>query len=311
MSAFSFPSVSRFLALRWLRPCPGLVAVAICWGGLLLLAQVSKANLVVPDGVRFEQGIEFSNVAGQHLQLNLAAPSGTGPFPAVVCIHGGGFSKGKRDAYNELCLDLAQRGYVALTVSYRLAPAFPFPAAVQDCKAAVRWLRAHAAQYNVDPDRIGVTGSSAGGHLAQFLGVTAEVRNFDGEGYLEQSSAVNCVVNLFGPSDFTRSHEKSVDAAEVLPLFFKGVLGQKRREYIIGSPLYWVTPNAAPTLCIHGTADRHVPLEQTEWLVDRLKASAVEAELLKIEGAGHGFSGENLEAAKAALFRFFELHLHP
>jgi len=278
---------------------------------VLYVAQPTAGNLAVPEGIKFEQGIEFSNVDSQHLQLNLAVPLGAGPFPAVVCIHGGGFYTGKRDAYNELCFELAKRGYVALTVTYRLAPEFPFPAAVQDCKTAVRWLRAHAAQYNVDPERIGITGSSAGGHLAQFLGVTAEVRKFEGEGYLEHSSAVACVVNLFGPSDFTRSQDKSVDAAEVLPMFFRGILGPKRREYIIGSPLYWVTPNAAPTLCIHGTADKHVPLEQTEWLVDRLKASAVEAELLKLEGAGHGFHGGDLEAAKAALFKFFELHLHP
>jgi acetyl esterase/lipase len=144
----------------------------------------------------------------------------------------------------------------------------------------VRWLRAHAAHYNVDPSRIGVTGGSAGGHLAQFLGVTAGVREFEGEGYLDQSSAVKCVVNNYGPSDFTKSYAKSVDAAEVLPLFFGGNLEQKRREHIVGSPLYWVNPNAAPTLCIHGTEDKFVAFEQAQWLVDRLKASAVEAELL-------------------------------
>jgi acetyl esterase/lipase len=284
---------------------------------LLLSASLSlgfhaqAADPAIPEGVKFERGIEFSNIADQHLQLDLAQPEGPGPFPAILCIHGGGFRAGKRESYDALCLTLAQKGYVAVTITYRLAPAFPFPAAVLDSKAAVRWLRANAAKYHIDPTRIGVTGGSAGGHLAQFLGVTAGVKEFEGEGNLEQSSAVNCVVNFYGPSDLTQSYGKSVDAAEVLPLFFGGNLEQKHREHIVGSPLYWVTPNAAPTLCVHGTEDKYVAFEQALWLVDRLKASAVEAELLRIEGAGHGFKGADLEKAQAALFEYFGRHLNP
>jgi acetyl esterase/lipase len=273
---------------------------------------LSAAELTVPEGVAFERGVEYANPDNQHLQVDLARPKeGDGPFPAVVCIHGGGFRAGTRESLDKLCLTLAQRGYVAITVTYRLAPAYPFPAAVHDCKAAVRWLRANAAKYHVDPARLGVTGGSAGGHLAQFLGVTAGVKEFEGEGNLDQSSAVTCVVNNYGPSDFTKSYDKSVDAAEVLPLFFGGNLETKRREHIVGSPLYWITPNAAPTLCIHGTEDKYVAYEQATWLVDRLKASAVEAELLTIEGAGHGFKGADAQKAEAALLEFFDKHLKP
>src|SRR5207249_346098 len=129
----------------------------------------------VPEGVAFETNIEYANADGQHLQLNLARPkTGDGPFPAVICIHGGGFRAGKREGYDGLCLRLAQNGYVAMTVSYRLAPKYRFPAAVHDVKAAVRWARANAGKYHLDPARIGVTGGSAGGHLAQFLGVTSD-----------------------------------------------------------------------------------------------------------------------------------------
>jgi len=269
------------------------------------------ADLVIPEGVKFERGIEFSNIAEQHLQLDIAQPEGPGPFPAILCIHGGGFRAGKRESYDALCLSLAQKGYVAVTITYRLAPKFPFPAAVLDSKAAVRWMRANAAKYHIDPKRIGVTGGSAGGHLAQFLGVTAGVKEFEGEGNLEQSSAVNCVVNFYGPSDLTQSYGKSVDAAEVLPLFFGGNLEQKHREHIVGSPLYWINPNAAPTLCVHGTEDKYVAFEQALWLVDRLKASAVEAELLRLEGAGHGFKGADLGKAQTALFEYFARHLKP
>ena len=241
-------------------------AVLLC----LPLAHLTAATPTVPENVSFETGIEFANPADQHLKLDLAMPkTGAGPFPAIVCIHGGGFRAGTREGYDNLCLTLAARGYVAVTVTYRLAPAYPFPAAVLDCKAAVRWVRANAAKYHIDPARVGTTGGSAGGHLAQFLGVTAGVKEFEGEGNLDQSSAVSCVVNFYGPSDLSKSYGKSVDAAEVLPLFFGGNLETKLREHIVGSPLYWVTPFAAPTLIVHGTDDKYVAYEQATWMLEK------------------------------------------
>ena len=279
--------------------------------GLVPPLSTHAQELVVPKSVEWLTGIEYSNPDDQHLQVNLARPrDGAGPFPAVVCIHGGGFRAGHRDAYNALCLKLAERGYVAMTVSYRLAPKYQFPAAVHDVKAAVRWLRANAQKYHVDPDRIGTTGGSAGGHLAQFLAVTAGVPEFEGTGgHPDQSSAVRCVVNVYGPSDFTQSYGESVDAAEVLPLFLGGNVEQERRRHILASPLYWVTPRAAPTLCIHGTEDKYVAHEQAVWLIDRLKAAEVPAELLTLPGAGHGFKGEDAQKAEAALFAYFDRQL--
>ncbi len=273
----------------------------------------SRSLAAEPVEIVFESGIEYANPDDEHLQLNLARPKGgDGPLPAVLCIHGGGFRAGKREGYDGLCKKLAARGYVAATVTYRLAPKYPFPAAVHDVKAAVRWLRANAAKYHIDPARIGVTGGSAGGHLAQFLAVTEGVQQFEGTGgNAGVSSAVHCVVNVYGPSDFTKSYGKSVDAAQVLPLFLGGDLEQARHQHILASPLYWVTPQAAPTLCIHGTEDKYVAHEQAVWLVDRLKASDVEAELLTLPGAGHGFKGADQEAADKALFEFFDRHLQP
>ncbi|MFO0803239.1 MAG: alpha/beta hydrolase [Gemmataceae bacterium] len=280
---------------------------------LLALAPAASAQpkLVVPDNVIFEPGIEYTNPGDTHLQLNLARPkTGDGPFPAIVCIHGGGFRAGTREGYNNLCIKLAQNGYVAMTVSYRLAPKHPFPAAIHDVKAAVRWARANAEKYKIDPDRIGTTGGSAGGHLAQFLAVTSDVKEFEGTGGNEKfSSKVACVVNVYGPSDFTKSYGKSVDAAEVLPLWLGGNLDTARAKHIRSSPLNWVTPNAAPTLCIHGTEDKYVAHEQAVWMIDRLKACGVEAELLTLEGAGHGFKGKDAETADKALLAFFDKQL--
>ena len=276
-----------------------------------LLPSARAAELAILDDVLFERDIEYTNPDNQHLQLNLARPkTGSGPFPVVLCIHGGGFRAGSREGYNKLCFTFAQHGYVAATASYRLAPKYQFPAAVYDVKAAVRWLRANAAKYHLDPARIGVTGGSAGGHLVQFLGVTAGVKEYEGDGgNAGQSSAVACVVNFYGPSDFTKSYGKSVDAHEVLPLWFGGNLEQERQKHIIGSPLPWVTPHAAPTLLVHGTEDKYVAYEQAVWMRDRLKACGVEVELLTLEGAGHGFKGPDAEKADQAMIEFFDRHL--
>jgi acetyl esterase/lipase len=273
-------------------------------------ASAAKAP-AVPDTVIFQTGIEYSNPDDQHLQLDLARPkTGDGPFPAVLCIHGGGFRAGTRDGYDGLCIQLAERGYVAATITYRLSPKFKFPAAVHDTKAAVRWLRANAAAYKINPERIGVTGGSAGGHLAQFLAVTAHVPEFEGTGgNPEQSSSVSCVVNFFGPSDFTKSYGKSVDAAVVLPMWLGGDLNTAGQLHVRASPLNWVTPDAAPTLCVHGTEDKYVAYEQAVWIVDRLKATGVEADLLTLKGAGHGFRGADAKKADQALFDFFDQHL--
>ncbi len=283
--------------------------LALFIGALVLLPNVQNLRAADPENILWTPKVEFANPDNQRLQLDLAQPKGDGPFPAVLCIHGGGFRAGTREGYDGLCKRLAERGYVAATVTYRLAPAYPFPAAVHDCKAAVRWLRANAKQYKIDPDLIGVTGGSAGGHLAQLLGVTEGVKQFEGDANPGYSSGVKCVVNYYGPSDFTKSYGKSVDAAEVLPLWLGGNLEQARHNHILASPLNWVTPQAAPTLCVHGTEDKYVNYEQAQWMVDRLKAADVEATLLTLNGAGHGFKGDDLKTADEALFKFFDEHL--
>ena len=265
------------------------------------------------DEITFEAGLEFAKPGGEALLLNLAAPKNAkAKRPAILCIHGGGFRAGKREGWDARCKLLAERGYVAATLTYRLAPKSPFPAAVEDCKAAVRWLRANAEKYAVDPERIGVIGDSAGGHLAQFLGVTGGVAPFEGDGGNPSfSSRVACVVNYYGPSDLTKSYGKSVDAAEVLPLWLGGDDTKEHRRHILASPLYWVTPGAAPTLLIQGTEDKYVNHEQAVWMRDRLKAAEVEVEFLSLEGAGHGFKGADAEKAWKTALDFLGRHLKP
>ena len=280
---------------------------------ILLLLVLALAPSALSAEVVFEEGVEYANPDDQHLKLNLArpkdVPSANASLPAIVCIHGGGFRAGNRTGWDARCRKFAEQGYVAVTVEYRLAPKYQFPAAVNDVKAAVRWLRTNADKYHVDPNRIGAVGDSAGGHLAQFLGVTGDVAAFEGDQNPGPSSRVACVVNFYGPSDLTRSYGKSVDAAEVLPLFLGGDVQRERRRHILASPLYWVTPAAAPTLLIHGTDDKYVNYEQATWMYDKLKAAEVEVELLTLTGAGHGFKGEDAARAEKAMFAFFDRHL--
>lgn len=276
---------------------------------LITGAALAQQTPQIPDDVTAEMNVEYSRV-GERLAMDIVRPKTKGPHPAVVAIHGGGFRAGQRTSYLPLCIRLAQRGYVAATVSYRLAPRHQFPAAVEDVKAAVRFLRGNAKKYDIDPMYIGATGGSAGGHLALMLGLTGAMRIFEGSaGHLDQSSAVQAVVNYYGPTDFTESYGKSVDAAQVLPMFLGGDLLHNRKAHIAASPLYYVTPQSAPILTVHGTRDAYVNYEQAAWLTSKLVSAEVETELETISGAGHGFKGPDAERAEARLFYWFDKHL--
>jgi len=264
----------------------------------------------VPDDVQAEFDVEYSRV-GERVAMDIFRPkNAAGAQPAVLCIHGGGFRAGSRAGYHALAIKLAQRGYVAATASYRLAPRHQFPAAVEDVKAAVRFLRANAKEYGIDADHIGATGGSAGGHLVLMLGLTGDSKAFDGYGpNLDQSAKVQAVVNYYGPTDFTKSYGKSVDAHLVLPLWLGGDLDHERKYHQMSSPLNYANPLAAPLLSVHGTEDKYVEHAQSVWLTERLQTMGAEAELLTLPGAGHGFKGPDAEKAEAALFAFFDKHL--
>src|SRR5436305_3903962 len=277
-----------------------------------LLAQRPAAP-TIPDTLVAERELVYSAVGGrQTMDVVRPRDAAANPRPGVLLVHGGGFRAGAKESYLPLAIKLAERGYIAATANYRLSPRNQFPAAVQDVKAAVRFLRANATKYNIDTSHIGALGGSAGGHLVLMLGLTAGVEEFEGSGpNRDRSSAVQCVVDEYGPTDFTQSYSKSVDAAEVLPTFLGGDLDHERLAHIRSSPLNWITPNAAPILSIHGTLDPYVAYEQSLWLVERLIAAGVPAEIETITGAGHGFKGADADRADARAFAWFDKYLKP
>lgn len=283
-----------------------LAALAGCFGGAWEAGGEEPA-------IRVERDVVYERVGRVELRLNLALPGkGLGPFPAVVCIHGGGWYQGDRRDMDEMTELLARRGYVAASVSYRLAPSARFPAQLEDCKAAVRWLRANAAKYRINPDRIGALGPSAGGHLACLLGVTGEQDEpTRANGEREPSSRVQAVVSFFGRTDFTRkTWPDELERKIFVPLIgasFEDQPGLYRRI----SPITHVSRTAAPFLLFHGSEDKLVPPRDATDMAEKLRTAGVSATSVIVEGAGHG-SGDWIQKWAKPIEQavaFFDEHL--
>ena len=260
--------------------------------------------------IRVEKGIVFGKGGTTELQLDLAMPQdGEGRFPAIVCIHAGGWVAGNRQHMKETIEVFARRGYVAISPDYRVAPHDRFPAQIHDCKAAVRWLRANAQKYHINPDRIGAFGASAGGHLACLLGVTSKEDGLEGDGgNAEQSSAVQAVVSFFGPTDLSRDDwSEEVRENNLIPLL-GGTPKAKGELYRKASPLTYAGKNSPPFLFVHGTEDDIIPIEQSRALAEKLQQAGVSVRLVPMEGAGNGrdWRGEHRRESIARMLRFFD-----
>ena len=256
----------------------------------LVQAQAQKLTVErIPD-------LTYSAVGDAELKLDLAVPKeGDGPFPVVVCIHGGAWRGGKRQDLTQTLDVLAGRGYVAAAIGYRLVPAAKFPAQIEDCKAAVRWLRANAKKYKIDAERIGAVGFSAGAHLACLLGVTDKDDGLEGNGgNAEQSSRVQAVVSFFGPTDLnTKDWAEEIETGILVP-FVGASYADKPELYRKLSPINYVTKDAPPFLFFHGTEDKLVGIRHSRSLAAKLKSVGVPAKVVEMEGEAHGWRGEKL-----------------
>jgi len=232
--------------------------------------------------VEITSGVEYGRTNNIPLLLDIYTPETpiTSPIPAIIWIHGGGWAGG--DKGNDRWFNyLATHGFFVISINYRLSGVAPFPAAVEDSKCAVRWLRANAEAYNVDPESIGVAGISAGGHLALMVGVADETAELEGNGGWEEfSSRVQAVVSYFGPSDL-----KGGTAAIK---FIGGNLEEKPEVYKTASPINYVNEDDPPLLLIHGELDTTVPYDHSEQIYQAYQQAGLEAELIKVSNAGHG-----------------------
>lgn len=283
--------------------------------GRLLTARAAK----VPDNVVLETGLVYGQGGTEPLLLDLTRPKqGSGPFPALVFVHGGGWGAGSRDAFHPLMNFFSSAGIVCISVDYRLAPKHIFPAQLEDVKCGVRWLRAHAQEYHVDPQRIGAVGASAGAHLVGLLGTTAGQRQWEGKGgNPEQSSAIRTMVCLAGPFDLALGYQHSyrqppqegASARNMLQAFLGGAPGEAEARYRDASPVTHVSKKSAPALLAHGTKDTLVPIEQSEVFFKKLQDAGVEAELVRMEDGTHGDFGKHPEEVNARVVAFLRKHL--
>ena len=290
-------------------------------GFLLAMITVTIApagSFAQESGAVLEQGIVYGQGGDVDLELDLARPAtGDGPFPAIVFIHGGGWQGGSRTGYLDEARRAAEHGYVAVTVTYRLTnllvdgkPKYLFPEQVHDVKCAVRWVRAHAAQYHVDPERIGVTGGSAGGHLSLMVGLADSSAGLEGNGgYADQSSRVQAVVNYFGPTELASCYESNETAADAIGAFLGGPPQDEADRYKAASPVTYVDRDDPPILTLHGSQDGIVPAEQAKLLDAKMKQAGAPHTLVILEGQPHGFRDDADVVARAAMYAFFDKHL--
>ncbi|MCA9834248.1 MAG: alpha/beta hydrolase [Thermomicrobiales bacterium] len=255
------------------------------------------------------------------LQLDMALPEGDGPYPAVIHVHGGGWAFGERAT---TWIDwLAANGFAAITISYRFTDIACFPAQIHDVKAAIRWVRGHAAEYGIDPEHIGLWGVSAGGHLSALAACTNGDPLFDGDGNNDYSSDVQCAVPICPPTEFLINWyavSELPDNEEGLALseaFFGGGIVTTEELRRQASPLWKVGPDAVPQLIIHGEQDDLVPVSEVRAYAAALREHSVEHELIVDPVLGHDVhirvdaeEGEP-ESLRPQILAFFRKHLCP
>ena len=279
---------------------------------LTLAAWVGIPSEAGDPRISTSNDIVYSRPGGADLRLDLACPAeGAGPFPAVVVFHGGAWRTGSKWGNRPLLAEFARRGYVAISPDYRHCPRDRFPAQVHDAKAAVRWLRSHAAEYRVDVDHIGAMGYSAGGHLAAMLGVTGPDDGLEGEAPPgAPSSKVQAVVNYFGPTDLNAKDVS--DLARSLVRDFLGAFPADKPDLAArASPLTFLTADDAPILTFHGTKDPLVPPTQATRFAEAMTRAGLTGRAELIVGAGHGWFGDEMKRTMAETYDFFETHLRP
>jgi acetyl esterase/lipase len=288
--------------------------VAVVFTSLLVGPAVAQTpGPKLPDGATAAKDVAYGT-HDRH-KLDVYTPKGDGPFPLVVWVHGGAWQGGSKAGGP--ALKLLDHGYAVAAVNYRLSQHAVFPAQIEDCKAALRFLRDHAKTYKIDADRVGVWGSSAGGHLVALLGTSGDVKELEGAKEAKTSSRVRCVVDWFGPTDLLRMKAQTTvkgpidhdapDAPEAK--LIGGAVQANKEKARKANPIEYVTADDPPFLIVHGDADPLVPVGQSEILADALKKAKVDVELVVLKGAKHGGPEFNTADQFKKTVEFLDTHL--
>ena len=257
--------------------------------------ELSHATLGSLDA---KSDVTYARYGDRTLEMDIYRPKGAwGELPAVVCIHGGGWAKGHRTSHEKVAQALAARGYVAATISYRLSGEAAFPAAIQDCKAAVRFLRANAKKYGIDSANIGAIGLSAGGHLTALLATSGAAKELEGEGgNAEFSSAIQAAVPMGAQTDLqsqrTREISRMKDRGQIWRQFLGGAQEDKPAMYRLASPLHHLDKNDPPCWFISGETDD--PSTHADEFRRRMEELGIPSDLTVIKDAPHPFLGKQV-----------------
>lgn len=245
----------------------------------LMLAVALLTAPAAPAGMKTD--IEFARPGGFSLTLDAWTPEGKGPFPTVIVVHGGAFSRGDKQTYvKPLFPVLTQAGFAWFTINYRLAPQYHFPDPVQDVEAAIRWVKQHAQEYKVDVKRLALTGESAGGYLVAYVGATSAA-----------GLGVKAVVPFYAPDDLAGRARKQGTINEAITGFLNvkpELTAESLRILEAASPINHVTGHMPPFLLIHGTADKLVPYEQSVEMQKKIRAAGGVCDLFTVPNGEHG-----------------------
>jgi acetyl esterase/lipase len=281
-----------------------------------------QAEAKLPAGVKLERDISYipNGDEAQRLDIYLPEKASEKPLPLVVHIHGGGWKGGNK--FPCAFAPMANRGYVVASIEYRFSQKALFPAQIQDCQAAIRWLRANAKTYNIDPEHVGVVGGSAGGHLSALVATAGGKDAFPKiGGNDDQSDRVQCVIDIFGPTNFATVMEQAENDKNVKNIFafntpsdpYSSLIGvgldEDKATTDAASPVTYVSEDNPPTLILHGTHDTLVPYAQSEELAAALKAKSVPVWLQTLPGSGHGGGGFGKPQIQELMQNFFEKYL--
>jgi acetyl esterase/lipase len=289
------------------RPLLPLIAAVILTGILPVRGDESPSAYKPPAGLALEEDVTYGRVGDLELKLDILRPEAKpkAPRPAIVWMHGG---EHPRKVGLPRMAPLAQKGFFCVTIDYRSGKEAPFPARLEDAKCAVRFLRAKAADYRIDPGHIGAWGHSAGGHLAALLGTTAGMKEFEGSGgWAEQSSRVQAVCSWSGPTDLAHLLELRPTQADHLETYLGLPFDEDKTLLARASPVTYASKDAAPCFLVHGDQDPVIPVEQAVRLREALHAAGAEVTLHHVPEGGHG--GKGFEVELAPTISFFETHL--
>ncbi|MBE9190505.1 alpha/beta hydrolase [Gloeocapsopsis crepidinum LEGE 06123] len=263
------------------------------------------------------QDIEFTKNRERTLKMDILHPKiSTKLMPVLVWIHGGAWRSGDKKEGLKHLVSFARQGFFCASIEYRLSHEAIFPAQIQDCKCAIRFLRAHAQKFHIDPHRIGVWGVSAGGHLAALLGTTEDIQEFEGSGgWQNYSSCVQAVCDWFGPTDFLRINDflRNIDftpANSPEAALIGGLIEENQDTAAKANPITYVSKEVPPFLIVHGDKDLLVPLNQSQLLFNALQKVEAEVTFEIIKGGKHGDKKKfGSRALSKKMENFFKKHL--